>query len=519
MQLRELGQHPVSETEPAGSDPRQCAEYERLLEEIGKLGSLQGSAAVDWRIVTDSAAVVLETRAKDIPAAVYLCVGLAQTEGLPGMADGLRVLADILSRWWEDGFPPLKRLRARANMLGWWRERLAPLLEAAETPVPAALREDLLTSLDEIDAVMGERLPDLPSLRELRERVQGLAVIDAAEETAVSPAEEPVAEESAADAAPATSPASPPPPPEPAPTASPSAPVAPLAPPGDVQEALTQFLAAARACVALAFAGELPQASAAWTALYAALWGRIEALPPAENGMTPLPPPPHQELAASRNLLKPGRGADGAAALARLLPACPFCLDAQYLLFSALTACDRPLDAARVRRECRALAERLPGLTELCFADGRPLADGDTRQWLREGETASATPQRASNDDIAARARTAAAEGKLGSALDLLDAARHKEGIESAAAFDLRLEQARLLLAAGHAAAAAPLAAELEEKLERHGLADWQSDLCLEALRLCHAVWAALETPEARQRAAALAAAVCRLRPSLSPLL
>lgn len=526
MQRRELGQHPVSETEPAGNDPRQCAEYERLLEEIGKLGSLQGAAAVDWRIVTDSAAAVLETRAKDIPAAVYLSVGLAQTEGLPGMADGLRVLADILSRWWEDGFPPLKRLRARANMLNWWRERLVPLLEEAETPVPSALREDLLTSLEEIDAVMGERLPDVPSLRELRERVQRLAVSDAAEEAVVPPVEENVAKEigakeTVADATPATIPASPPPPPpEPAPApAASSAPAVPLTPPGDAQEALTQFLAAARACAALAFAGELPQASAAWTALYAALWGRIEALPPADNGMTALPPPPAEELAACRNLLNAGRGAEAAAALARLLPACPFCLEAQYLLFSALTACDRPVDAARVRLECRAFVERLPGLTDLSFADGRPLADGDTRQWLREGDTATATPERAVNDDVAARARTAAAEGKLGSALDLLDAARREHGVQSAAAFGLRLEQTRLLLAAGHAAAAAPLAAELEEKLERHGLADWQSDLCLEALRLCHAVWAALDTPEARQRAAALAAAVCRLRPSLSPLL
>lgn len=518
MQLRELGLHPVSETNPTGADPRQHPAYERLLEEIGKLGSLQGAAAVDWRVVTDSAAVVLETQAKDIPAAVYLSVGLAQTEGLPGLADGLRVLADILSRWWENCFPPLKRLRARANMLGWWRERLAPLLEAAETPVPAALREDLLASLDEIDAVMGERLPDLPSLRELRERVRGLAVT-AEEETSPTP-EAPPDADADADAGPDTPPASPPQPlREPVPAAVQSAPAEPATPPGDAQEALSQFLAAARTCAALAFAEGLPRASAAWTALYAALWGRIEALPPAENGITALPPPPAEELSACRNLLTAGRHAEAAAALARLLPACPFCLDAQYLLFSALTACARPLDAARVRRECRALAERLPGLTDLSFADGRPLAAETTRRWFRETETAAATPETSPTEDVVTRARAAAVEGGLGSALDMLDAARREQGLGSAVAFRLRLEQARLLLAAGHAPAAAPLAAELEEEIDRHGLADWQEDLCLEALRLCHTVRTALDTPEDRQRAAALAAAICRLRPSLSPLL
>lgn len=507
MQVRELGQRPVSDAEPAGSDPRQCAEYERLLEEIGKLGSLQGAAAVDWRAVTETAAAVLDKRAKDIPAAVYLCVGLAQTGGMAGMADGLRVLADLLSRWWESCFPPLKRLRARANMLIWWRERLVPLLDAADAPIPAALRADLLASLDEIDGILAERLPDLPPLRDLRERMERLTVADAAPEPAASA---PAAE----NAAPAA-----PPEPTPTPAAAHAAPVAPTAPPGDMQEALTQFLAAARACAALAFAGELPQASAAWTALYTALWGRIDALPPAENGLTALPPPPAEELTACRNLLHAGRGAEAAAALARLLPACPFCLDAQYLLFSALAACDRPLEAARVRRECRALAERLPGLTELSFADGRPLADGDTRQWLREANAPDAASPASPTDDIAARARETAAGGQLGSALDMLDAARRASGPASADAFRLRLEQARLLLAAGHASAAAPLAVELEEKIDRHGLADWQSDLCLEALRTCHTVWAAVETPEARQRAAALAAAICRLRPSQSPLL
>ena len=75
------------------------------------------------------------------------------------------------------------------------------------------------------------------------------------------------------------------------------------------------------------------------------------------------------------------------------------------------------------------------------------------------------------------------------------------------------------LLAGGHAQAAAPLAEELEESITRHRLDDWQRDACLDALRVCHAVWAQLETPEARQRATATAAAICRLRPSCSPYL
>lgn len=535
MRLRELGQQPVSEATPAGDDPRNCPEYERLLEETAKLSSLQGAVAVDWHIVTDSAASVLETRAKDIPAAVYLCVGLAQTEGLQGMADGTRVLADLLRLWWDVCFPPLKRMRARANMIGWWRERLAPLLDAQSAPVPAALRDDLLASLTELDATLADRLPDVPPLRDLLERVQRLEVTtpepEPAHATEAAPQGEAVpaapAQPPAPDQTPA--PAQPPAPgPEqaPAPTPTPAPPFAgtegQTAPPADVQEARERFLAAARACTGLAFSGDIPQAAAVWAAFYVTLWGRIDTLPPAEDGLTALPAPPAEELAACRNLLAGGRAVEAATALARLLPACPFCLDGQFLLFSALTACGRPHDAARTRRESRALAARLPGLTGLRFADGSPFASPETRHWLDEADAAPVRPAPAAAadaDDVARLARETANRGELAAALDMLEDARRRIGERSARAFPLRIEQARLLLAAGHVEAAVPLAEELEETIARHNLADWQDTLSLDALRVCHSIWAAGETPDARQRAAATAAALCRLRPSRSPFL
>lgn len=513
MQLRDLGRLPVSDTAPAGTEPRQSADYERLLEETAKLGSLQGAAAVNWQTVVDSAAAVLERQAKDIPAAVYLCVGLAHTDGLRGMADGVRVLADLLATWWETCFPPLKRLRARVNMISWWRDRLTPLLDAPHEPVEPSLRDDLLTSLRELDAALGEVLPDLPPLRDLLERVLRLEVTEPAVETAPAP-------ETPAEPEPA------PAPPEPAPTppAVPSAPSAAPAP-ADTEAAMTAFLAAARAYAALAFADQPPATPAAWAALYAGLWGRIEKLPPADNQVTALPAPPDEELAACRSLLSGGRPAEAAAAIARLLPACPFRLDAQHLLFTALTACGRPNEAALVQRECRALAARLPGLTELRFADGQPFADAGTRQWLLAEAAAPAdgaapaADADAETETVRRQAGETAAGGNLAAALDALEDARRRLGALTARAFPLRLEQARLLTLAGHAQAAAPLAEELERVVRERGLADWQPELGLEALCICHAVWAGIETPEARSRAAAVAAEICRLRPSRSPFL
>lgn len=521
MQLRDLGRLPVSDAAPAGTEPRQSADYERLLEEIGKLSSLQGAAAVDWHIVVESAAAVLERQAKDIPAAVYLCVGLAHTDGLRGLADGVRVLADLLAGWWETCFPPLKRLRARVNMLTWWRERVAPLLEAPQEPTTPVLRDELLTSLRELDDTLGTILPDLPPLRDLLERVQRLDVTEDAPDAAATPD---VSGSVSANTTPEEAPAEPqpvPPTPVAPPQAAPSP--APASPPADAGEALTAFLAAARAYAALAFADGIPGTPAAWTALYATLWGRIEKLPPADNQTTALPAPQEEELSACRSLLSGGRAAEAAAAVARLLPACPFRLDAQYLFFTALTACGRAHEAALVRRECRALTARLPGLTELKFADGSPFADAETRRWLRAEDAPPATAPAATTDDggasLCAQARETAAGGRLAAALDMLEDARRRLGSWTADAFPLRIEQARLLALAGHARAAAPLAEELEQTLKEHDLARWQPDTCLDALVVCHTIWSGIDTPEAGTRAAAVAAAICRLRPSQSPLL
>lgn len=531
MDFRELGKRPISDAAPAGAEARQSPEYERLLEETGKLGSLQGAAAVDWNMVVASAADVLEKQAKDIPAAVYLCVGLAHTQGMDGLAAGVRVLADLLACWWDVCFPPLKRLRARTNMLSWWHERMAQWLAAAPAAaVPAALRDDLLASLEELDAQLGDRLPDLPPLRDLKERVQSLDVEAAPVQAAEAEATATTAAETAPSGATAPQEDVPQPVPAPQPAATPASaappapPASPATPPADAQEALAALLAAARAYVALAFAGGLPDTFVAWSALYAVLWGRIDKLPPATDGETALPAPPEEDLDSCRRLLASGRAGDAAAALARLLPACPFCLDAQHLLFQALTACGRPHDAARVREECRALAGRLPGIARLTFAGGRPFADAETRQWLTEQPAAETPPGadtagEAAADDAVRQARAAAAQGDLPGALDMLDAARRQEGFTSAGAFSLRIEQTRLLLAGGHAQAAAPLADELAGTIKRHALEDWQRDLCVDALRVCHAVWSGLDTPEARQRAAEAAAAIARLRPSRSPYL
>ena len=62
----------------------------------------------DWKGVRDRC-VKLLARTKDVRVATCLALALLQTEGLPGLRDGLRVLREMLERYWESVFPELDR--------------------------------------------------------------------------------------------------------------------------------------------------------------------------------------------------------------------------------------------------------------------------------------------------------------------------------------------------------------------------------------------------------------------------
>ena len=60
----------------------------------------------NWRDVLASC-IELMARTKDIRVATYLALGSLKVEGLPGLRDGLAVLAGILERYWDECFPAL----------------------------------------------------------------------------------------------------------------------------------------------------------------------------------------------------------------------------------------------------------------------------------------------------------------------------------------------------------------------------------------------------------------------------
>lgn len=106
---------PVNDSEPAGPDLEYAdvAELERF--SAGTPGvidpttqELAGAEEPNWRKVAEQATDIL-TRTKDLRAAAWLTRSELATRGLPGLSDGLKLIALLVENFWETLYPPLDR--------------------------------------------------------------------------------------------------------------------------------------------------------------------------------------------------------------------------------------------------------------------------------------------------------------------------------------------------------------------------------------------------------------------------
>ena len=86
---------------------------------------------------------------------------LDRREGLMGLASGLFLLSESMDKYWDDMYPPARRIRARVNAIGWLTEKLDTTLP--ETQVGAD-DHDAVAALDasvvRLRAVVAEKFTD-----------------------------------------------------------------------------------------------------------------------------------------------------------------------------------------------------------------------------------------------------------------------------------------------------------------------------------------------------------------------
>ncbi|HEY2514793.1 MAG TPA: type VI secretion system protein TssA, partial [Polyangiaceae bacterium] len=367
----------------AESDLTYRPAYQQLAEEVEKGRSLAGGTT-DWRWVAGEGTRILREEAKDLRAASWVVVALANLEGWPGAAEGLEAYGALLEQFWDSMVP--SRPRARATLADWVWEGLTRALRTRALRLED--REAIAVSRGgaaRVDQILSERLKlqseGAGGFRKLvRETLASLPespppgpVVEDRPEPASAKDENRTEEPMAAAPAPDR--------------ASPLSLVAPVpVAPTSLDEAERSATELRDPLGALArYVREVAPASP-WSYRLGrtSAWLTIEEPPYVERGRTSLRAP----AASDRDLLERLAG-DGAWAELRdaseaALSEHIFWLDLHRYTALALERLGASFGAARevVVREALGFLERVPGLEPLAFSNGTPLADPETVSWL-----------------------------------------------------------------------------------------------------------------------------------------
>lgn len=102
---------PISEINPTGEDPGYDDDFQRIREEVNKL------SGIDTGLICQLAEKVLTTEAKDVRVATYYCWARLHQDGETGFAEGLELLAGLLTQYGTQLHP--QRERSRKPALEW----------------------------------------------------------------------------------------------------------------------------------------------------------------------------------------------------------------------------------------------------------------------------------------------------------------------------------------------------------------------------------------------------------------
>ncbi|MBW2109155.1 MAG: type VI secretion system domain-containing protein, partial [Deltaproteobacteria bacterium] len=227
-----------------------------------------------------------------------------------------------------------------------------------------------------------------------------------------------------------------------------------------------------------------------------ASWAMIDAVPAATDGQTIVPPPDISD----RNILEELKEKRNWEALAesaeQRVTEFIFWLDLNRFVAEALIGLgDSYQDAYdTVCLETAIFVHRLAGVESLCFSDGTPFADEDTKQWLGGislgGGAEMAQPVavngpegRGDMADTIEKAQKLAKKKKLGEAVSLFQEGL-RDSFSKKQQLMWRLALSQLLVSVKKPQLALPHLESILEDIDRHGLEEWDPELALKGLKI-----------------------------------
>ncbi len=529
----------------AARTPQGDKRYDELRLEIDRAQEMTGETT-DWPRVLQLGRALLGDGHEDLRIAAYTARAAQTVDALGGFVFGLALFTELIGPRWATLSPPPGRLRARASALRWWVHAASQLLQQAVAE-PAITTEEFSDIAAAIDALrerarahLGNQTPALGELKRewLRLRERGAIVRDdnteqdaAAVDTSARPTKSrqpaPELKTSNADPDAGASPNTPAnPPPEvaqPLATAAASVPSASASAPSD-SDLPRQLKRTGQELIELAsrLRRQNIRDPRAYNVLRHGLWLHLEALPPATEGKSQIPPIVPSATRQLKALEMRAAWADLIDFGERLLVRHRLDLDLQRMIATALTSLDPPAKeaAAAIRTRTVELLERFPGLLDLHCRDGAALADTDTRAWLVAGRSTDNLSVIHNNPTERGHTHTSKSDstsehqhghtsesshdGVQASSHNLAHTGTSTETQGQASLFIARLQLAEDALRNGNTTFAAALFAGLEAMVDRHKLERWRPDLAKRVL--VGALRAQADTPVVSARAQRLGA-------------
>ena len=508
----DLGRIAISEDFPTGSNPKNLPEYETMFNEISKIGSLQGGSTIDWEKIENTAVTILKEHAKDISVSTYLTIALSQNYSWTGWHIGTTILIDILNTWWEHSFPPIERMRARANSITWWHDRSMMFFSTCKDHIAAELSKDISDLIAKMDDTIKTLLPDANPLYNLQEALRRVPLIKALSDKEIDHASENATLENQ----------------EPRNTiqerntiqveANTTQTVAnhfsstilssmEMIAPEDTTSGQKLLFTVSQQYLSCCFnSNNLPKiinTPLTWKIFYITIWGKIQNIPPSDDFQTLLPAPDSDRINALFKMLDAEKYEELIRACVFFAPESPFCLDIQYLLGEALAKSGLHYAAtlALAKKEISEFITTFRGIHSLCFTDGQPFVSDIAKDFFANLISQVQNLQHGNNEnaqDILTVIRTDCAENIasqdfFGAMKKIHNKAQTLHGSDL---LKLKLEEIRLLMQKKHIEAALAISTEVETSLDFYHLEEWDSNLSQDVLKVLRDVWSAQKKSE-----------------------
>lgn len=520
-----LGKTPISSDNPVGIDITYEPDFEWIQEETAKLAKAilvkPGSddeelekgkprfayQPVDWERIIDIGCRLLREQSKDLRVASWLAIGLMETKGVTGLADGVDVFHQLLQEYFDKAYPTRTagRVASILNLRDTVMRRLDGDRSTKQLPVSA---EDVtsLARLAELVARLNEflkkQMADSPVSLNLLESIVDNRLVTARSlaETASKAAEEQA--KPAAREVPQQQTSTQP---------QPSAPAsAEQKPDGGTQTPAVSSYDFSRPADKGRYFGDVQKTASRLHghALEKSLsdpvpyrWVRVAYWLPLgfTSDRTEVPMPgPNETLRESLDALwRGGEWIDLLKASEKQFASYWFWLDLQRYSMDALESLGSDYDFVRkaIKSEIIFLLHRLPFFVNMKSQDGVPVATPETKDWLTE--LASQEPS-----GVATQPETGAAaisQSSLKEPLSLvIDQAgsvpanleKARECLRSSRSekdrFQVQLKLAEYLLNRKEVILAHNYLVQLERLMKKHELELWDPELAVQSLILLH---------------------------------